>query len=78
MLITKTEQKLSRWALGLHCAGLLVAVAAGGFMLSGIIFPLMQQNSEIVGKEAKLRNVLELDEIVTRENERLTDRKSVV
>ena len=72
MLITKTEQKLSRWALGLHCAGLLIAVAAGGFMLSGIIFPLMQQNSEIVGKEAKLRKVLELDEIVTRENERLT------
>ena len=72
MLITRTERKLSRWARGLHCGGLLIAVAAGGLMLRGIILPLMEQTAEIVEQEVKLRNVLELEEILTRENERLT------
>ena len=72
MLITRTERKLSRWARGLHCGGLLIAVAAGGLMLGGIILPLMEQTAEIVEQEVKLRNVLELEEILTRENERLT------
>lgn len=72
MPVSRKERQLNAWAWGLHAAGLLIAVGGCLLMLSSVIVPLMQQNSDVVAREQKLRKVLDLEDSVVQENERLT------
>lgn len=72
MLINRTEQKLSRWARGLHLGGLLIAMTGCSVMLLAVIIPLSQDDAEVVAREQALRKILDLEPAVTSENERLT------
>ncbi len=71
MLISRTEQKLSKWAWSLHLGGLLIAAAGCGLMLKAVVIPLTQENADVVSQEQDLRKVLDLESTVIRENQRL-------
>lgn len=72
MLINRTEQKLSKWAWGLHFGGLAVTSAVCFIMLTAVILPLRLQHREVIVQEEEFNEILKLEESVTKENERLT------
>lgn len=72
MLVTRSEQKLSTWAIGFHVAGAAVVVAVAGAAFLLLLRPVSVRHARVVEKTASLQAVLEHEERLRREHERLS------